>query len=268
MRLNKKNFLNDLQGKDWIKFTKSWFVINPPARNKKIIHPASFPEDLAMEFITFFTKKNQWVLDPFAGTGSTLVAAKLSNRNAIGIELYQKYANLARRRVQRCNLSHSKAFVFTYDSRKITELLTKVKLPKMDFCLCSPPYWSQLNRNSERQQTRKQNGFATRYGKNANDLGRIESYEDFLVEQEKVFDGVYEVMKNRGYLVVITNNVYSKSRLYPLAFDTMRILSKKWVPKDEKIWCQDNKELFPFGMTKAWVGNRCHHYCLIFRKEQ
>lgn len=268
MYLNKKNFLNDLQGKDWIKFTKSWFVINPPKRNEKTLHPASFPETLAMEFINFFTKKGQWVLDPFVGTGSTLIAAKLLNRNSIGIELYQKYAKLARRRLQRLAHSSSKAFVFTYDSRKITELVTKAKLPKMDFCLCSPPYWSQLNRNSERQQSRKQNGYITRYGKNASDLALIQNYDDFILEQEKVFDGVYEVMKNRSYLVVITNNVYTKSRLYPLAFDTMKALSKKWVPKDEKIWCQDNKELFPFGMMKAWVGNRSHHYCLIFRKEE
>lgn len=74
-------------------------------------------------------------------------------------------------------------------------------------------------------------------------------------------------MKDYGYLVVITNNVFCSGRLYPLAFDTLVSLSEKWVPKDEKIWLQDDKTLLPLGIYNAWVGNRCHQYCLIFRKE-
>jgi len=52
------NKLNDLSGRDWIKFTKSWFVHRPDARgDRKIRHPASFPESLVREFVSFFTKK-------------------------------------------------------------------------------------------------------------------------------------------------------------------------------------------------------------------
>ena len=53
------NKLNDLSPKEWLKFQKSWFVHNPPPRQKNVLrHPAKFPETLAMEFITFFTKTN------------------------------------------------------------------------------------------------------------------------------------------------------------------------------------------------------------------
>jgi hypothetical protein len=38
--------------------------------------------------------------------------------------------------------------------------------------------------------------------------------------------------------------------------------------KDERIWCQDNLRLAPYGMGNAWVSNTMHHYCLNFRKEQ
>jgi hypothetical protein len=75
-------------------------------------------------------------------------------------------------------------------------------------------------------------------------------------------------MKNDGYLVVITNNVYADGRLYPLAFDTVKSLSDNWVPKDEKIWLQNDKPLIALGINSAWVGNRHHQYCLIFRKEK
>ena len=54
-RYNIDNKLNNLTGKEWIKFTKSWFIHNPPPRQKKkLLHPASFPETLVKKFIEFF----------------------------------------------------------------------------------------------------------------------------------------------------------------------------------------------------------------------
>jgi DNA modification methylase len=62
------NKLNDLDSKRWLKFQKSWFVHNPPPRKKGVlVHPAKFPETLAQEFIEFFTKQGETVLDPMAG---------------------------------------------------------------------------------------------------------------------------------------------------------------------------------------------------------
>ncbi|MEK6552979.1 MAG: hypothetical protein AABZ54_05980, partial [Bacteroidota bacterium] len=50
-RLNKNNKLNDLTGKEWLKFTKSWFILRPPRRkDDEILHPAKFPESLVEEF--------------------------------------------------------------------------------------------------------------------------------------------------------------------------------------------------------------------------
>src|SRR5512147_1435638 len=92
-----QNKLNDLDPKTWLKFQKSWFIHNPPPRKKGVlVHPAKFPETLAQEFIEFFTKKGETVLDPMAGTGSTLVAALRAGRNSYGIELNPKYAKIAK----------------------------------------------------------------------------------------------------------------------------------------------------------------------------
>src|SRR5215211_8131450 len=95
------NKLNDLDSKRWLKFQKSWFVHNPPPRKKGVlVHPAKFPETLAQEFIEFFTKQGAAVLDPMAGTGSTLVAALRAGRNSYGIELNPKYAEIAKQLIE------------------------------------------------------------------------------------------------------------------------------------------------------------------------
>lgn len=273
-RLNKNNKLNDLTGKEWLKFTKSWFIHRPPRRKEdEILHPAKFPESLVEEFIKFFTKKNGWVLDPFMGTGSTLISAAGVNRKSIGIELNKNYFRTSCKRISKRGFEKS-AFPFNGDSLHLKELLFKNRFEKIqfDYTITSPPYWNQLMRNSLRQKNRKEKGLDTKYSINKNDIGNINSYEEFLEIQAQVFDQVYDVTKPNGYLTIITNNVYFEGRLYPLAYDTAISLTKRgeksWVLKDEKVWLQDDKKLIALGVNNAWVGNRHHQYCLIFRKEK
>ena len=95
------NKLNNLDSRSWLKFQKSWFIHNPPPRRKGVlVHPAKFPETMAQEFIEFFTKQGETVLDPMAGTGSTLVAALRAGRNSYGIELNPKYAEIAKQVIE------------------------------------------------------------------------------------------------------------------------------------------------------------------------
>jgi len=264
------NRLNDLSGKEWIKFTKSWFKHSPPPRDRtKLIHPAGFPETLVREFVEFFTKRNMWVLDPFLGTGSTLLAARAAGRNAVGVEINPRYAAMARSRLEEIAPSDgTRQLVLQGNSRDLRKILEKDYVREVDFCITSPPYWNQLKRASLRQRERKQNGLDTNYSDNPEDIGNIGDYEEFLDAQERIFSEVYGVMKVGGYLVVVTNNVFSQGRLYPLAFDTLTTLAESWVPKDERVWLHDDKRLLPLGIYNAWVGNRSHQYCLIFRKEE
>ncbi len=272
-KLSKNNKLNDLTGKEWIKFTKSWFVHRPPRRkNNEILHPAKFPETLIEEFIQFFTKENGWIIDPFLGTGSSLIAAGNTNRNGMGIELSDYYFKIAQDRISKGNYDSCLNAV-NGNSLELKNHLKRAGLEdiEFDFAVTSPPYWNQLERNSIRQKDRVEKGLDTKYSANDDDIGNLTNYEEFLKVQAEIFDQVYDVLKTNGYLVIITNNVYYRSRLYPLAFDTATSLTKRgnksWVLKDEKIWLQDDKPLIALGVNNAWVGNRHHQYCLIFRKE-
>jgi DNA modification methylase len=272
-KYNLKNKLNNLTGKEWIKFTKSWFIHKPPRRKEdEILHPAKYPESLIEEFISFFSKEGELVLDPFLGTGSTLIAAGNLNRNGIGIELSKNYYKTSCNRISKGEYKN-RLIALNGSSEDIKNLIKKSGVDKkFDYVITSPPYWNQLERNSMRQKVRKEKGLDTIYSETKNDIGNIKGYDEFLESQAKIFDEVYDLTKDNGYLTIITNNVYFKGRLYPLAYDTAISLtkrgSKSWVLKDEKIWLQNDKSLIALGINSAWVGNRHHQYCLIFRKEE
>jgi site-specific DNA-methyltransferase (adenine-specific)/site-specific DNA-methyltransferase (cytosine-N4-specific) len=63
-------------------------------------HSAAFPEELPEWFIKLFTKQNDTVLDPFMGSGTTLVVANRLRRNSIGIDIVPEYYEMVRKRLQ------------------------------------------------------------------------------------------------------------------------------------------------------------------------
>lgn len=273
-KLSPYNTLNDLTGKEWIKFTKSWFHHNPkPRKDNEILHPAKYPESLVEEFIHFFTRKGDWVFDPFLGTASTLIAAGDSKRNGVGIEITKKYLKISKDRIKNGNYK-TELNPLLGSSLSAKKVLEKNGFGEreFDFVITSPPYWNQLERASLRQKNRADKGLDTKYSNAKGDIGNIAEYDEFVEKQAKIFDQVFDIIKNKGYLVVITNNVFANGRVYPLAFDTATSLTKRgkksWILKDEKIWLQNDKPLIALGVNNAWVGNRHHQYCLIFRKEE
>ncbi|MFZ5821726.1 MAG: DNA methyltransferase [Chloroflexota bacterium] len=266
------NKLNDLDPKSWLKFQKSWFIHNPPPRKKGVlVHPAKFPETLAQEFIEFFTKAGETVLDPMAGTGSALVAALRAGRNSFGIELNPKYAKIAKQIIaeERESLGPSienlKSEIMIGDAGQAAQF----DLPIFDYVLTSPPYWDMLHaRGAETQKKRRaSDGMDVFYSDDPNDLGNVHEYEEFLARLVAIYNGLKPLLREKSYLTIIVKNVKKGGQIYPLAWDLGRELGKTYTLKDEKIWCQDNQRLAPYGMNSAWVSNTFHHYCLQFRNE-
>ncbi len=265
-----RNKLNNLDSKTWLKFQKSWFVHNPPPRRKDVLtHPAKFPETLAQEFIEFFTKKGQTVLDPMMGTGSALVAALRAGRNAVGIELNPKYFAIAQTILaeeHKLQLQPKlKLHLHNTDAAHAPDL----GLPPIDYVITSPPYWDMLHaRGAENQKKRRATpGLDVVYSSDARDLGNLRDYDEFVERLAQIYEALCPVLKDRAYLTIIVKNVKKGGKIYPLAWDLAKRLSQTYTLKDERVWCQDNERLAPYGLGNAWVSNTFHHYCLQFRKE-
>ena len=63
-------------------------------------HPAAFPEELPEWFIKLFTKDGDTVLDPFMGSGTTIIVAERMGRNAIGVEIVSEYIDMVKERLE------------------------------------------------------------------------------------------------------------------------------------------------------------------------
>lgn len=272
------NQLNELSAQEWLKFTKTWFTYNPPPRREKeLLHPAKYPEDLIEQFIKFFTKTGAVVFDPFLGSGSTLLACYNSKRNGIGIELQEKYVQIARERLEKLEgqfqlsekgvVEHRKQLVLQGNSAEVEKFWRQYGLPKVDLLITSPPYGPMLNKKGLAAKEREEKGLDINYSSEAEDLGNAKNYEDFLEKVIAVFIKTKLYIKEGGYVVIILQNYMDKGEYKPLAWEFALRMSKHYTLRGEKIWCQDNKTLFPYGYKYSFVPNVHHHYCLIFRKD-
>ena len=83
---------------DFLEWTKSVWRF-PTESARRVGHPAPFPIELPRRLIELYTFKDDVILDPFLGSGSTAIAALQSGRHYVGYELDATYVDLARRRI-------------------------------------------------------------------------------------------------------------------------------------------------------------------------
>ncbi|MGC8834500.1 MAG: DNA methyltransferase, partial [Armatimonadota bacterium] len=177
---SQSNKANDLDGKTWCRYSISvWSDIRKTPEETALNHPALFPEALPARLIQCFTKQGALVLDPFAGAGSTLIAAARANRRAVGIEISEEYVGIARTRIAKSGVSPDLITLHCADAVRVAELVPK---ESVDLVVTSPPYWDVLRRprTADRKPLRD-------YGDSPNNLGTIKDYQSFLRQLKHIF---------------------------------------------------------------------------------
>ena len=90
--------ISDIERNEFMDWTNGLWTFNGESK-KRIGHPAPFPVELPRRCVKLFSYVNDVVLDPFSGSGTTLIAAVSNNRRGIGIDVDAKYCELARKRI-------------------------------------------------------------------------------------------------------------------------------------------------------------------------
>jgi DNA modification methylase len=182
----------------------------------KNVHPAVFPIALPAHFIKTLTHKGELVLDPFAGIGTTLIAAQDLGRNAVGFDLKEEYIETSRKRLAQKRIMDdgTKQIVILDDAHNIPEYLEE---NTVSLCITSPPYANMLAHKrlnkSMRGDLRKNSHYlkVQQYSNNPADLGTM-SHEQYSKALEEVYSGILPLMKKRAHCIINVNDVWENNK--------------------------------------------------------
>jgi DNA modification methylase len=271
----KDNHLNCLTAKEWIKSQLGVWQFNYQKEDirDKELHPATYPLSLAEKIIKLFTHEGELVLDPFNGSGTTLLAAKNLNRNAVGFDISKTYCKLSDKRLSQGNLLNgAKQITICDDARNISKYLDKnsVKLS-----VTSPPYANLLNRQrknkSRRGEDRKNGQYmkVEQYSQKKNDLGTLDvtDYEDAMYQ---IYKGILPVMKPGAHAVVNIADMWWEGQRVPLHMSIIKALVKAgYIFKNTIIWDRTNivNRIGIFGWPSNYITmGTTFEYILDFYK--
>ena len=257
--INSDKRCNDLTGKEWLQNSFSiWRDLIKTKEEKELKHPASYPVALCEKLIKTFSRNESNILDPFNGTGSTLVAAKNLGRSGVGIDLSPEFCEIAKERI-----GNNENYKIIQGDSQIE--LDKLNANSFDLCVTSPPYWDILN--MQRSADKKKN---LNYSEDDNDLGNIPNYDDFIKNLGVLFEKVNRVLKPGAYCLINVMDIRKKSNFYPLHSDlAAELKNKNFIFDDIIIWDRQREynNMRPLGYPYKYRINKVHEYILIFIKK-
>jgi len=202
----KATHINCLTAKEWLKCQLGVWQFTYESRDvrDKKVHPATFPIAHSKKVIELFTHQGELVLDPFVGSGTTLVAANDLNRNAIGFDLQQSYIDLCEKRLKaQANLfNKAQQIAIQDDARNIYKYIEQETI---SLIWTSPPYANLLNRRrknkSRRDRNNEQLGKIEQYSQDPRDLGTM-ALEEYTEAMGDIYESLLPLLKPKAHCVI------------------------------------------------------------------
>lgn len=201
----KPSNINCMTAKEWLKAQIGVWQFTYEARDirDKSLHPATFPIALAKKVIELFSHEGELIIDPFVGSGTSLLAAQDLNRNAVGFDLLGRYIELCNSRLSNQNMfNKAEQIVIHDDARNISQYFDE---ETVSLIWTSPPYANLLNRKrknkSRRDRKNDQLGQVEQYSQDSRDLGtyEIEKYTEIMGD---IYEEMLPLLKPKGHCVI------------------------------------------------------------------
>ena len=224
-----------------------------PDRGKWATHDAKYRGNwspyIPRNLLLRYSNEGNLILDQFAGGGTTLVEAKLLNRNIIGVDINN---NALERCKEKCNFEYDnsgKVYFHEADARNLNFIPDE----SIDFICTHPPYANIIKYSEDIE----------------NDLSHLK-VKDFLIEMEKVASESYRVLKKDKFCAILMGDTRQKGHIIPMSFEVMKIFEKVgFKTKEIIIKEQHNCKATGFWKTNSVKYNFlliAHEYLFIFKK--
>lgn len=195
-----------------------------------------------------FTAEHDWILDQFMGSGTTLIEAKLLNRNIIGIDVNEKAYKITEKNLNfECKISSH-----IHIRLCSAENIYFIKNNSID-CICTHPPYANIIKYSKDNQY---------------DISLL-SVEKYLLAMKNVAKESYRVLKSNHICAIMVGDIRKEGILIPLGFYVMNIFKQQgFILKDIII-----KEQHNCKSTSKWVNIKhsfyllAHEYIFIFEKK-
>lgn len=263
----KQNKINDLNMNRWKEYddliTDSLWILNK--RDNSGVHHAgywgNFIPQIPNQLLRRYTKKGEWILDPFLGSGTTLIEAQRLGRNAVGIELSQKVLDQTSRIISRENNPHKVKLDFINDDSANTDLmkrLSSLQIKSFQFIIFHPPYWDIIKFSNDKK-----------------DLSNTITIKEFLKAFGKVLDNCLPHLDKNRFAAVVISDKYTNGEWIPLGFYVMQeVMNRKMILKstivknfDETTAKRNQKELWRYRALAGGFYVFKHEYIFIFQKK-
>ena len=224
-----------------------------PDRGKWATHDAKYRGNwspyIPRNLLLRYSNEGNLILDQFAGGGTTLVEAKLLNRNIIGVDINN---NALERCKEKCDFEYEnsgKVYFYEADARNLNFIPDE----SIDFICTHPPYANIIKYSEDIE----------------NDLSHLK-VKDFLIEMEKVASESYRVLKKDKFCAILMGDTRQKGHIIPMSFEVMKIFEKVgFKTKEIIIKEQHNCKATGFWKTNSVKYNFlliAHEYLFIFKK--
>lgn len=265
VRTNKVNDINLLRWKEYDEvLTDSLWIFK--RRDTSGVHVASywgnFIPQIPRQMMLRYTRRGEWVLDPFVGSGTTLIECRRLGRNGLGVELNPDVAAQATALVEaEPNLHGVMTDVVVGDSSAMDfeSLLRARGIVQVQLLIMHPPYHDII-----------------RFSNDPRDLSNAPTVRRFLELFGEIVDRTYPVLENGRYLSVVIGDKYSQGEWIPLGFYVMEeVLRRGYKLKsiivknfEETRAKRQQQELWRY---RALVGGFYvfkHEYVFVFKKAE
>ncbi len=269
---------NGMTAREWTLNSRSvWNDLSSARKKKHLNHGATYPEKLCDRVISMYSKKGDTILDPFLGTGTTIISAINNDRYGIGIELSSQYFNIANQEIQ-SSINLLRTTTFQVYNGDCEEQLNNIEDAKIQLTLTSPPYADLIHKVVDDRNNRHKNS-AFVYENNSTtkvysdlecDLGNmpLEKYKEKVV---RIMRKIYSKTKPGGYNVWVVKDfrdIKNKIPYVDLHSAIAECGSKAgFVYHDLIIWDQnEQRSLVLLGYPSVFYVNQNHSYIVVLRR--